>query len=121
MRKRTWLIVLIPLMTLVGILHAQSWNSNTGRNSSQPTLSGTTSSIGGGALLAGACAAGTVSVTGAVVVSPVIVTASDGTNIPALGVAVSGTVTSAGTVTVDACALVAVTPTAKTYSVRVVQ
>jgi hypothetical protein len=82
-------------------------------------VSGTTVSIGGGALLAGACASGTATVTGAAVGMPAIATPSDGTNIPALGTSISATVTATNTVTVNVCALLALTPTAKTYSVRV--
>jgi hypothetical protein len=82
-------------------------------------MSGTTVSIGGGALLAGACASGTATVTGAVVGMPAIATPSDGTNIPALGTSISATVTATNTVTVNVCALLALTPSAKTYSVRV--
>lgn len=90
-----------------------------GTSVAPPYLAGTTGSIGGGLLLAGACASGTAAVTGADPGDPVAVSASDGTNIPALGANVSGTVTSANTVTVSVCALVSVTPTAKTYTVKV--
>ena len=82
-------------------------------------LIGTSGSIGGNALLAGACSTGTMTVTGAQVGWPVEISASDGTNIPALGVALSGAVTSANTVTVNVCALLALTPTTKTYNVAV--
>jgi hypothetical protein len=82
-------------------------------------MSGTTVSIGGGALLAGACASGTATVTGATVGMPAIATPSDGTNIPALGTSISATVTATNTVTVNVCALLALTPAAKSYSVRV--
>jgi hypothetical protein len=83
-----------------------------------PVLAGTTGSIGGGALGAGACTTGTVAVTSsttamAVAVSPV---ADPGTS-----VSWQGFVSSAGTVTVRVCALVATTPTATTYNVRVLQ
>jgi hypothetical protein len=83
-------------------------------------MSGTTGSIGGGALLAGACASGTATVTGATTGMPAVASPSDGTNIAALGTSISATVTSASTVTVNVCALLALTPTAKTYTVRVV-
>jgi hypothetical protein len=83
-------------------------------------LKGTTGSIGGSLLVAGACTTGTVSVAGAAIGMPVIATASDGTNIPALGVVLSGTVTSVGIVTVSVCAMVSLTPASKTYNVRVI-
>jgi hypothetical protein len=82
-------------------------------------MTGTTASIGGGALLAGACASGTATVTGATVGMPTIATPSDGTNIAALGTSITATVTATNTVTVNVCALLALTPTSKTYSVRV--
>jgi len=84
-------------------------------------LDGTTGSIGGGLLTAGGCATGTATVAGAAVGTPVAVSAADGTNIPGLGVAVSAMVTSSNTVTVSVCALVALTPAAKAYNVRVIQ
>lgn len=84
---------------------------------------GTTTSIGGGALLLNACASGTVTVTGAIVGRPVTWGISDGTLVSALGGAgfysVDAAVTSANTVTVEVCALTAGTPAAKTYNVRV--
>lgn len=90
-----------------------------GTSVAAPYLTGTTGSIGGGLLLAGACASGIATVTGADPGDPVAVSASDGTNIPALGASISGTVTSANTVTVNVCALLSLTPTAKTYTVKV--
>jgi len=82
-------------------------------------MTGTTGAIGGGALLAGACASGTATVTGAAVGMPTIATPSDGTNIAALGTSITATVTATNTVTVNVCALLALTPTSKAYSVRV--
>jgi len=83
-------------------------------------MSGTTGSIGGGLLTAGACTSGTVTVTGATVGMPAIATPSDGTNIAGVGTVITATVTSTNTVTVSVCALLSVTPAAKTYSVRIV-
>lgn len=83
-------------------------------------MTGTTGSIGGGALLAGACANGTATVTGAATGMPAMATPSDGTNIAGIGASITATVTSSNTVTVSVCALIALTPTAKTYNVRVV-
>lgn len=82
----------------------------------QPYFSGTSASIGGGALVAGACAGTTVTVTGAttamvVEISPV----AD----PGTGNYWQGFVSAANTVTTRICAAVAGTPTATTYNVRV--
>jgi hypothetical protein len=75
--------------------------------------------MGGSALLVGACTTGTISVTGATPGQPVAISASDGTNIAALGAYVHADVTSANTVTVSVCAIVALTPPNKSYNVRV--
>jgi hypothetical protein len=81
-------------------------------------LSATSSSIGGSSLAAGACSSSPVTVTGAttamgVVVSPV--------TFPGAGFFWAGYVSAANTVTVEVCASVSGTPTASTYSVRVIQ
>lgn len=81
-------------------------------------LSGTTGSIGGGALAAGACASGTASVTGAT--TSMVADASPNTY-PGDGDYWNARVSAAGTVTVKVCAVVAQTPAASTYSVRVLQ
>lgn len=83
-----------------------------------PSLTGTTVSIGGGALLAGACASNTVTVSGAT--TSMTVVASPNTY-PGDGSMWSAQVTSANTVTVKVCAIVALTPAGSTYNVRVVQ
>ncbi len=83
-------------------------------------LSGRTGSIGGSALAAGSCASGTVAVTGATVGAPVAVSASDG-SLPSGLTMLSAAVTSAGTVSVQVCAVSAVTPKAISYNVRVLQ
>lgn len=80
-------------------------------------LSGTTGSIGGSALTAGSCSTGTATVPGAVVGNPVAVGASDGT-LPNPLVSLSGSVTAAGTVSVQVCAIAPVTPASKTYNVN---
>ena len=77
-----------------------------------------TSSIGGSALAAGACASTTVSATSsttsmAVVASPV--------TYPGDGAYWLAYVSAAGTVTVKVCASVAMTPAASGYNVRVIQ
>lgn len=81
-----------------------------------------TAALGGGSLAAGACTSGTVTVTGAttamtVSVSPVATPLVDASH----GVSVFGFVSSANTVTVEVCAIVATTPTARVYNVRVLQ
>ena len=83
-------------------------------------LSGTTGTIGGTALAAGACVSGTVAVSGATVGVPVAVSASDG-SLPSGLTMLSGAVTSAGTVSVQVCAVNAVTPRAIAYNVRLLQ
>lgn len=80
------------------------------------TLSGTTSSIGGGLLAAGACASGTVSITGATTGMAISVTP---VSYPGDGSIWYGYVSSSNTVTVKVCGLVALTPSATTFNVRV--
>jgi len=83
-------------------------------------MSGTTGSIGGSLLAAGASASGTATVTGATVGMVCTAQPSDGTNIYALGANIGCTVTATNTVTVNVVAIVTLTPVAKTYNVRVV-
>jgi hypothetical protein len=83
-------------------------------------LSGTTGSIGGSSLAAGACASGTVAVTGATTSMAVVASPAGGTSAGA-GFLWRGYVSSSGTVTVQVCAVTAGTPTAATYNVRVIQ
>lgn len=81
-----------------------------------------TVTLGGGALLAGACTSGNVTITGAQVGQLVLVAAgADPQSLLTLGVAVYGYVSSANTVTVRVCAIAAATPNSVTYSVRVMQ
>jgi hypothetical protein len=112
----------ISVVPDMGSLNAGTINASTalqvGGVAVKPALSGTSASLGGTALVAGACASGTVSVTSsttamAVDVSPV--------TYPGDGIYWSGYVSAAGTVTVKVCATVAATPTASTYNVRVIQ
>ncbi len=79
---------------------------------------GTSGSIGGGALGAGACTSGTVSITGAT--TSMVAVASPNTY-PGDGATWSAQVTSSSTVTVYVCATVALTPGASTYNVRVIK
>lgn len=88
-------------------------------NCSSVILCATTGSIGGGALLVGASASGTVSVAGAQIGMPCIAQPSDGTDMIAVGAIPVCIVTGANTVTVRVIAILALTPTAKTYAVRV--
>lgn len=81
-------------------------------------LTGTTGNIGGGLLAAGACASGTVTITGATVG---MVAVANPTANPGSGVQWQAYVSSANTVTVQACVLLLLTPTATTYNVRVIQ
>ena len=80
-------------------------------------LTGTTGSIGGSALAAGACTSGTVSITGATTTMAVIATPAA---YPGDGMAWRPYVSSSGVVTVKVCAGIAGTPTASTYKVRVI-
>jgi len=85
---------------------------------SPSSLLGTTGSIGGSLLTAGTCASGTVSVTNALPGYPVAVSSDDG-SLPSPLAVLSAAVTSTGTVTVQVCAIAAVTPAAKSYNVTV--
>lgn len=111
-----------------GTNYAVAVNTNVGWNCQPPTASvqlrivGTTASIGGSALAAGACATGTATIAGGTTGHPVYVSASDGTLPGALGggtglFQVDAVTTNATTVTVEVCAAIAGTPAAKTYSV----
>lgn len=80
--------------------------------------SGTTASIGGGALGAGACASANTTVTGAATTMPV---ATSPNTYPGDGFVWQSYVSAADTVTTKVCALVAGTPTASTYNVRVIK
>lgn len=75
-------------------------------------------SIGGGALLAGQCSSGTTTVTGA---ATTMVALADPNTYPGDGTYWDAQVTSANTVTTKVCAVVALTPTASTYNIRVIQ
>lgn len=103
--------------TIAGTLNVVGAFSQNGTTIS-PNLSGTTGSIGGGALLAGACTSGTVAVTGSTTAMAVAATP---VTYPGDGAYWMGYVSTAGTVTVKLCAAVALTPGASTYNVRVLQ
>lgn len=90
-------------------------------NCSSSTLCATSGSIGGSLLTVGATASGTVTVTGAQPGMVCFAQPSDGTDMVALGAMIGCTVTSANTVTVRVIAILSLTPTAKSYAVRVIQ
>lgn len=81
-------------------------------------LRGTTGSIGGSALLAGACSTGIVAIAGATTAMGVVATP---VATPGAGFWWEGVVSSTGTVSVSVCAAIAGTPTATNYNVRVLQ
>ena len=81
-------------------------------------LTGITGSIGGGLLSVGSCATGTATVTGATVG---MVAMANPATYQGDGVQFQAYVSAANTVTVKACALLLITPTATTYNVRVIQ
>lgn len=81
-------------------------------------ISAVSASIGGGALLAGACASTATTVTGATVGMAVVATPN---TYPGDAVYWKAYVSGADTVTVKVCAAIALTPTASTYNLRVIQ
>lgn len=97
--------------------HNELWAYNTAWVPASGIMNGLTGSIGGGLLSAGACASGTASVTGAVVGQ--VATANPNTY-PGDGAEWEAYVSGSSTVTVKVCAIVALTPTASTYNVRVI-
>ncbi|WP_154641198.1 beta strand repeat-containing protein [Burkholderia cenocepacia] len=104
-------------LTTTGVVNGQGGIQSNGVTIN-PVLTGTTASIGGSSLAAGACTSGTASISGsttsmAVAASPV--------TYPGDGFWWEGYVSAAGTVTVKVCAGAAGTPTASAYNVRVLQ
>lgn len=85
-------------------------------NGAPVLLSGTSGSLGGGALAAGACASTTLTVTGAT--TSMVATLSPNTY-PGDSAYWKARVSAANTVTLYVCEAVAGTPTASTYNVRV--
>jgi hypothetical protein len=97
--------------------HIATFNDTTGRIKDSGSVlpsKGTTTSIGGGALVAGACASGTLGIIG--FGSTGTATASPNTY-PGDGFYWVAYISAADTVTVKVCAAVAGTPTASTYRV----
>lgn len=109
-------------LTMCALAQVPAVNSGTATfptsGSVPAVLSATTGSIGGGVLTAGSCASGTVAVANSTTTMTVQVTPN---TYPGDGTLFFGYVSANGTVTVKACAIVALTPTASTYNVRVVQ
>jgi hypothetical protein len=83
-------------------------------------LAGISGSIGGAALTAGQCTSGTVAITGATPSMAVSVSPAAGIS-PGPGFVWQGYISSAGTVSVQVCAIAAGTPAGTTYNVRVIQ
>lgn len=79
---------------------------------------GTTPSIGGGALIAGACASDVVTITGA---ATTMVANASPVTYPGDGAYWMAYISASNTVTVKVCAAVALTPTASTYRVRLIR
>lgn len=99
-------------VTLAQVLaHGGNYLSGVG-----PLFAGTSGSLGGGALLAGACASGTVTVSQSQAGMPV---AASPLIYPGDTIYWRAYVSAADTVTVNVCAATASTPTASTYSVLV--
>lgn len=86
----------------------------------QPAISAVTVSIGGSLLILNSTTSGTATATGAVPGQNCIATRSDGA-LPAAGTIIDCAVTAANTVTVRLTALIAATPAATTYNVRIFQ
>jgi|HubBroStandDraft_4_1064222.scaffolds.fasta_scaffold38694_2 hypothetical protein len=119
MKARSILISLCAVALLTFIV-ARAQQTLTGRAYvSLSPVAVTTTSIGGNLLLAGACNTVTVSAPGATTSMAVVVSPASGTSI-GIGIDWFGQVTSAGTVTVSECAIVAATPTSSTFNVRVI-
>ena len=87
--------------------------------STSPPMVFTSTAIGGGLLAIGATVSTTVNVTGAQVGMPCVAAATDGTDMVAVGLVPTCTVTSAVVVTVRGIAIISLTPASKTYSGRV--
>lgn len=103
--------------TIAGSLNVVGTLSQNGTTILQ-WLTGTTGSIGGSALLAGACTSGTVAVTGSTTAMAVVATP---VTYPGDGFDWEAFVSAAGTVTVKVCGFIAGTPVASAYNVRVLQ
>lgn len=97
-------------------------NNNGGAVNVAGSLSGTTGSIGGSSVSAGACATGTATVTGVASTMSIIATPSN-TAGPGAQFFIQAYMSASNTVTVNVCTDLAAggTPTATTYNVRAIQ
>ncbi len=107
-------VTLFWLALCAGTVHAQTVYTPP----SNAPLSGTSTAIGGSALVAGACASTTVTISGATTAMVPVVSPN---TYPGAGMDWFGYVSAANTVTVQICATVAGTPVSSTYNVRVLQ
>lgn len=96
---------------------AAASNARTTLGVGAAALRGSSASLGGGALSAGACATNTTTVTGATTAMVVSVTP---VTYPGDAAVWSGYVSSADTITTRVCAVVNVTPTASVYRIAVI-
>lgn len=117
MKTLEWIAFTIFIALLYCLLSSRA-DAQISGGGSPVNLSGLTASLGGGALLAGACTSGTVTVTGATTSMPAVTSPN---TYPGDGIVWDAQVTSANTVTVKVCAILGLTPTASTYNVRVIQ
>lgn len=107
----------------IGTTGAPGTNGTNGSNGTDgaagpAALTGTTSAIGGGLLLAAGCTSGMATVTGA---TTAMTAAASPVTYPGDGAQYQAYVSSANTVTVKVCALLALTPVSSVYRVRVIQ
>jgi hypothetical protein len=110
-------IIVVILLAVLGIVAGYGLRAQTA--STAQGLTGTVT-IGGGALLGGACTSATATITGAT--TNMIVSANPTSDpLPALttGIATHYWVSSANTVTIRECAIVAVTPNSVTWNILV--
>ncbi|MCM0084391.1 hypothetical protein L4X63_22670, partial [Geomonas sp. Red32] len=98
--------------------HTAAFSNGTANVITQAGFRAVTGNIGGGALAAGACTSGTVTVSGATTSMAVVATP---VTYPGDGAMWSGYVSSANTVTVKVCVMSAMTPSTSAYNVRVLQ
>ena len=101
-----------------GVNQALGWATGLGFTVVPIALKGTSASIGGSALTAGHCSSGTVTVTGVTTSMAIDTTPAA---YPGDGVYWLAYVSGTNTITVKVCAAASVTPTATTYTLRILQ